>query len=108
MSRNVFLGAPSCAGIFVASLGSFGCISYALSRDPLHPVGLSHVWSPPLEPHLLSRQLPADAIAPGSAAVEIFAVEEHAEQRGIRRQDRGRALAREGPRRLHRTQERVE
>src|SRR4030088_1655776 len=57
---------------------------------------------------LLSRQLPADAIAPGSAAVEIVAVQEYAEQRGIRRQHHGRALPREAPRRLHGTQERVE
>src|SRR6478672_7165023 len=90
--------------MFMTSL----CISCAHSPDPSHPVRLTHGLFPPLDPHLLSRQIPADAIAPGSAAVEIFAVEEHAEQRGIRRQHHGRALAREGPRRLHGTQEHVE
>src|SRR6195256_4489069 len=93
--------------MFVTSLGSFGCILCALSLDPSSCPAISCLV-PPLEPHLLSRQLPADAIAPGSAAVEIVAVQEHAEQRGIRRQHHGRALPRQVPRRLHGTQERVE
>src|SRR5206468_4368489 len=78
------------------------------SLDPLHPVRLSHGLFPPLEPHLLPRQIPADAIAPRSTAVEIVAVQEHAEQWGIRRQHHGRAFSREVTRRLHGTQERVE
>src|SRR6266576_3695558 len=90
--------------MFVTSLGSFGCISYALAIPASCPA-ISYLAPPP---HLLSRQLPAELVAPGSTAVEIFAVEKHAEQRGIRRQHDGRALACEGPRRLHRTQERVE
>src|SRR6202521_3877654 len=93
--------------MFVTSLGSFGCISCALSLDPSSCPAISCLVPLPESP-LLSRHLPADAIAPRSAAVEIAAVQEHAEQRGIRRQHHGRALAREGPRRLHGTQERVE
>src|ERR1700674_5746133 len=93
--------------MFVTSLGSFGCISCALSLDPSSCPAISCLVPLPESP-VLSPHPPADAIAPGSAAVEIFAVEEYAEQRGIRRQHHGRALAREGPRRLHGTQEREE
>src|SRR6185437_4814369 len=85
----------------------FGCISYRLSRDPLHPAELPHVCSLLWNPIYFLGNSPRTPSLPGGAA-EIFAVEEHAEQRRIRRQHHSRALAREGPRRLHGTQECVE
>src|SRR4051812_14060925 len=91
--------------MFVTSLGSFGCIRVH-SRSILCILS-GYLMFPSLL-YLLSRQILADAIAPRRAAVEIVAVQEHAEQRGIRRQHHGRALPREVPRRLHGTQERVE
>src|SRR6476646_383600 len=91
--------------MFMTSLGSFSCISCA--HSPAFCPTISCLI-PSSGTHLLSRQLSAHAIAPRSAAVEIVAIQERAEQRGIRRQHHGRALRREVPRRLHGTQERVE
>src|SRR5215208_18178 len=92
--------------MFMTSLGSFGSF-HVLTRSFASCPAISWFVSSS-GTHLLPRQIPADAIAFRSTALEIVAVQERAEQRRIRRQRHGRAFSREVSRRLHGTQERVE